>query len=364
MKIMYVMTDLALGGAEIQVMRMIERIYQNNNVIFVSMMVTESKEMKRKLDNMGVKLYSLGLERGSMTIKSFIDFLAIVRKEKPDVIHSHMIHANFLLRAASVFLHKCLKINTVHGEEEYAGKRKIIYRLTDFLVDYTVCCGKILYDQAIKKKIISTKKIKYICNGLDTNAYNFSNESRCKLREKYGISDEFVWITVGRLNEVKNHKYLLSEFRNLTKNNCMLVVVGDGPLYDELERYVCEFDLSNVIFTGKRNDIADLLSMADAFVLSSIHEGLPLSLQEAGAIGLPLVSTNVGGCSEVISEGVNGYLCESNVMGSLSESMRKVMEKSRIERERMGRKSREIMVGRFNMTKTVEKWLELYDNCH
>lgn len=363
MKIMYVMTDLALGGAEIQVMRMIECLSKNNKVIFVSMMAAESEEMKNKLDNMGVTFYSMGLERGSMNIKAFLAFLKIVRKEKPDVIHSHMIHANLLLRAASPFLHKSLKINTIHGEEEFAGKRKMIYRLTDYLVDYTVCCGKALYNQAIKKKIISSKRIKYICNGLDTNAYVFSNETRYKIRHQYGFTDEFIWITVGRLNEVKNHKYLLSEFRSLARYKCALVIVGDGPLRQELEQYVHKWGIANVLFMGKRDDVGELLSMADAFVLSSIHEGLPLSLQEAGAIGLPLVSTNVGGCNEAILEGKNGYLCESNVKGSLAGCMKTVMEQSIIDRNKMGIKSREIIVKKFDLSNTIDKWLGLYEKC-
>ena len=353
MKIIYVLTDLAMGGAEVQVIRMSQYMKeQNHQVILVSMMKAEADDMMQELKRIGVKYYSLDMNRGRVSINAFIDFIKIVRTENPDVIHSHMIHANLLLRSASPFIGCRRKINTIHGEEEYLGIRKIIYRLTDFAVDYTVCCGKILYEQAKRHNIVSSTKLKYICNGLNTNSYVYDETSRKRIRNSIQLNESFVWITVGRLSEVKNQSYLIEEFREVLIEypQTKLLIVGDGPLMGRLKQLTKVNNISNnVIFTGKRSDITELLSSADAFVLSSLHEGLPLSLQEAGAVGLPLVSTDVGGCNEVICEGLNGYLCESNKRLELAKKMMMIMEKTKDERIEMGERSREIVIEKFDI---------------
>lgn len=364
MKIMYVITSLNLGGAETQVLRMCKNMKEKaHDVCLVLMVDAQSDDILNKVKEHSIRCYSLHMKRGKASLKAYIHFLSVIKKEKPDVVHSHMIHANLLLRASAPFIKHTKKINTIHGEEEYLGRRKQIYRITDSLTDYTVCCGKNLYEQAKEYKIVSFRKLKYICNGLDTGEYLFDQRARLEKRISLQIDDEFVWITVGRLSEVKNQKYLIMEFKRImdVDSNAKLVIVGDGHLMDDLKQLSERSGLGkNVIFTGKRSDISELLSCADGFVLASVHEGLPLSLQEAGAVGIPLVSTDVGGCNEVIVEGKNGYLCESNEPGALSQAMLKVMQKNSEERALMGKMSREIIVEKFDITNVMKEWEELY----
>lgn len=366
MKIMYVLTDWAIGGAEIEVLRMCNFMQKSGHrVVVVSMMKPEASNMVEKLKDLCIDLYTLNMERGKADINSFLHFVKLVKLIKPDVVHSHMIHANFLLRASSPFLEKTIKINTIHGEEEYKGKRKLIYRITDNLVDYTVCCGKILYNQALELKLGSTKRLRYICNGLDTMQYMYCNDVyKNKFREENNIQKKFVWISVGRLNTVKNQAYLLSEFKKILciYPETVLLVVGDGPLKGALQNQIKQLNIvEQVHLLGQRDDVNKILSVADAFVLSSIHEGLPLSLQEAGAAGLPLVSTDVGGCNEVIEDGKNGYLCENNKEKQLFEKMLLIMEKPEEERRKMGEYSKKIVFDKFDIKNIMTKWEQLYN---
>ncbi len=177
------------------------------------------------------------------------------------------------------------------------------------------------------------------------------------------LLNDFVWITIGRLNKVKNQEYLISEFNLLQAEypNTKLIITGDGPMKDTLLNQVSALKLNNkVIFTGNRTDIVNLLSASDAFVLSSINEGLPLSLQEAGSVGLPLVATNVGGCSEVVYDGENGYLCESDKRGALSEAMIRIISIKEDQRRMMGDKSREIVKNNYDISSVATKWHVLY----
>ena len=366
MKILYVITDLHMGGAEIQVLRLCKYMSKdkNNNLFLVSMMSPESKDMMDELISYGVQVFSLNMKRGKASTRAYTKFISIVRNVRPDIIHTHMIHANILSRLARPLIGKIKIINTIHGEEEYLGKRIKIYKATDLWSDYTVACGKILYNEAKKFKICKPNKLRYICNGLDLKEYSFDQTARKKIRNQFNISeDTFLWITVGRLGEVKNQKYLITEFAKVCTifSQVKLMIVGDGPLEEKLKELVLRMNLQGkVIFTGKRNDVDKLLSSADAFVLSSIHEGLPLSMQEAAAEELPLVSTNVGGCNEVVEDGLNGYLCESNGENELSKAMCKLMGHNRDELIRMRKKSRMIAEEKFDILTTVKYWNKLY----
>lgn len=365
MRILYVITDLTLGGAEVQLLRICKYVTETTSdlVFFVSLMDEDAKEMSDTIRNYGIKYYSLGMKRGKASLLAYLKFIKILLEVKPDIIHSHMIHANLLARASRPFsLGKI--INTIHGEEEYSGRRKLIYKYTNFLANYTVACGKILYDQAKEYGISSEKRLRYICNGLNVNEYLFDESVRKDVRNEFDLNDSFVWMTVARLSEVKNQKYLIYEFKSVLDiyTEAKLIFVGDGPLKAKLMKQVSDLHLeSNVIFLGKRDDVKRLLCAADAFVLSSVHEGLPLSMQEAGAIGLPLVSTDVGGCNEMIREGINGFLCESNREGALSKAMCKVMSCNYEKIKEMGMISRMIIRDKYDMSDVMRQWSELYE---
>lgn len=366
MKILYVITDLALGGAEIQLLRMCKYVTENTSdqVCFVSLMDGEAEEMVETIKMYGIQYYSLGMKRGKASFDAYKKFIQLVKKINPDVIHSHMVHANFLVRFSKPFLGKVKIINTIHGEEEYNGRRKQIYKLTDNLADYTVACGKILFDQANAYGISSERRLKYICNGLDINEYSFDPEIRDSVRNELKLNDSFVWMNVARLSEVKNQRYLIKEFKNVYEKfqDVKLVLVGDGPLHSELVELTEKEQLTdNVSFLGQRDDVQRILCAADAFILSSINEGLPLSMQEAGAIGMPLVSTDVGGCNEMIKDGINGFLCESNKSGELGKAMMDVMECSRGRIEEMGRISHKIITDKFDMINVMKQWRDLYE---
>lgn len=366
MKILYLITSYGIGGASIQLHRMCNyMLKKGHEVILVTMLVAESQEMVEELEKKGALCFSLEMKRGQAKVSSIIKLVKIINKYSPDIINSHMVHANFLARIVKPFIrHKNVIINTIHGEEEYLGKRRIIYKLTNPFSTYTVCVGEVLKKQAVRLKIAPINNLKVIYNGLDTNFFAPKSTMRKKLREKNNIdSNVFIWINVGRYEKVKNQAYLIKEFKNIVYvfPNTKLFIVGYGTEMKNLYEIIKQEGLTqNIELIGKINNVEEILNMADAFVLSSIHEGLPLTLQEAGAVGLPLVSTDVGGCSEIIEEGVNGYLCVSNKPGALSQAMLNIMKKNKLEVNRMGEKSREIVVRKFDHLKVMEEWENLY----
>lgn len=367
MKIVYLVTSLSMGGAELQVIRIASKMAKSksNSVIYVSMIPHTSEQLVKKLSKYNIRYFSLNMVRGKASIKAYIKFINFIKEEQPDVIHSHMVHANLLLRLASPFIRCPMRINTVHGEEEYLGKRSLAYKVTDRFVNYTVFCSNTLLQRALDKKIVTLSRALMIYNGIDINAYNINSDLRKRYRDKYGIRDDcFVWMTVGRLERVKNYTFLLEEFHKVCNESkkIILIFIGDGSERGELEKLAKMKGIEKqVIFLGLQQNVDELLNMADAFVLSSIHEGMPLSLQEAASMRLPLIATNVGGCNEIIQEGVNGFLCESNVDGTIANAMLKLMKFSKEELAQMKSESRNIVEEKFRMDIVMKKWEILYE---
>ena len=365
MRVLFLITDFYMGGAEIQVLRLCHAMKELGYCVScVSLIEKSENDLSSQLDQIGIPCITLGMKRGKFSLVSLFIFYKIFRSFRPNIIHSHMVHANFFLRFVSIFFHSALLINTIHGEEEFLGYRPLIYRLSDSLIDKTVCCSNALAKQALHCKAVSRRNLLVIRNGLNTNKFFPDEKKRISLRQDYNYTPEcFVWMTVGRLDQVKNQTYMLKEFKklNTNKNHARLIIVGSGPDEYMLKQLAFDLDLKDkVIFTGKLIDVSDILNVADAFVLSSIHEGLPLSLQEAAATGLPLVSTDVGGCDEIVIQSVNGYLCKSNAEGALCDAMLKLMNLDHRTLVKMKLASRKRVLEYYNMDKIVGEWNSLY----
>lgn len=365
MKILYVITSYGVGGASIQLHRMCKYLLKKNNkIVLVSMTIPESSEMIDELLNNGIKFYCMNMARGKARLRDLMHFIKIVNAENPEIINSHMVHANLLVRMAQPFLNCKRIINTVHGEEEFLGRRKFLYQITDRGTNAVVCVGKTLANQARNLKIASYAKIVTIYNGLEIAQYSVDEKAGCKLRKEYLIENSnFVWVCVGRYEKVKNHAYLIREFKYVCRTfpNTKLFIVGYGEEYGNLIDIIKEEHLTDkIILTGKRTDICNFLSMADAFVLSSLHEGLPLTLQEAGAAALPMVCTDVGGCNEIVFDNKNGYLCKRPIETNLSSYMIKLMKLDGEKRKMMGRLSKKIVDENFDINKTMCDWINLY----
>lgn len=162
-------------------------------------------------------------------------------------------------------------------------------RLERYATDFWACSarsGEFFY----KKSILESDKFRIITNAIDTGAFAFHPETRKRLREELGISDAFVLGNVARLDPEKNHSFLLEVFSQIRRQrpSSVLLIVGQGRLETELKAKARLLGLESCVkFLGERNDVPDLYCAMDAFILPSQFEGLPMTLIEAQAAGLP-----------------------------------------------------------------------------
>ena len=363
LKILKVATGLAYGGAETQLKNVALRLKQRGWSQSVVSMLPPSAYVE-ELEAAGICVYNLRMRRKVPDPRAVLRLAAIMRRERPLLIHSHMIHANLLARMTRLFVKVPVLICTAHNIIEGGRPRELAYRLTDSLADITTQVSEAGKQRYIQVGAVPPHKIVYIPNGIDTSRFQPNPMVRQAVREQLGCApDAFVWLTVGRLEPVKNHLELLCAFREVTAvhPHARLLIAGQGPLQAATEQRITELGLAErVRLLGVRRDIPDLLNAADAFVLPSLWEGMPLTLLEASATALPIVATDVGGNAEVVLEGETGYLVPVKDTEALAQAMLRVMNLSEADRSAIGQAGRAHVVQNFDLERVVDRWEALY----
>jgi glycosyltransferase involved in cell wall biosynthesis len=199
-------------------------------------------------------------------------------------------------------------------------------------------------------------------NGVDTERFAPSAEKRQRVRAEFGFGDEFVWMAVGRLVVQKDFPNLLRAFAQLEDKKSILLIAGNGALRDELATYAAELGIADrVRFAGVRPDISGWYNAADAYVMSSIFEGLSIALLEAAASGLPFVATDVGGNREIVLDGVNGYLVPSKDSAALGSAMHRLVNLPAGELEEFRLASRNHCMEKYSMREIIREWEAIYE---
>ncbi|QZA32871.1 glycosyltransferase [Hydrogenibacillus sp. N12] len=361
-KVDFLTTALNYGGAETQLVRLAMRLKKREwNVRVISMLPPAA--YVSELEVTGIPVFSLDMRRGIPDPRALLRLASILRRERPLVLHSHMVHANLLARASRFLIRTPVLVCTAHNIVEGGRLREMGYRLTDPLCDLTTQVSRAGLERYVRVGAVPRIKIRHIPNGVDTHQFRPNTESRHRLRKELGIEDEFVWLAVGRLEEAKDYPTMLKAFAEIKKNrpHSKLLIAGQGSLKDGVEKLARDLGLTgSVIFLGVRRDVPDLMNAVDAYVMSSAWEGMPMVLLEASAVGLPIVATDVGGNREVVLDGVTGFLVPPKKPQALAGAMMNVMDLSPEERAAMGSAGRKHIEANYSMDRVVEMWEALY----
>ena len=336
-------TNMARGGAETQVALVAGELRRRGHRVDVVSLLPPSA-YAAELQAADVGLQAPGLARIAFTLA----------KLRPEILHCHMFHANLAGRLLGTVLPFPAIISTLHSTaESKAGTggqlraRDFVYRLTNGLADAVVGVSTAVVDRHRSAHAIRTARV--IPNGIDTGRFHpASRDQRARMRAALGLTNEFTWIAVGRLMWKKNFQALLRAFP--ADSGTALLLVGAGPDEPELRASAGP----NIRFLGERTDIPDLLGAADAYVISSTVEGLPLALLEAAACGLPCLATDVGGIRET---GIGFVLQNSS---ELADGLRHVQSLTPEQRTALGQAGRTIVESRFSLSAVATEWENLY----
>jgi len=281
------------------------------------------------LEELGIKVYYLN--KSKFNFLTLTDLLGLVEKIDADILHLHGYGATTFGRVCG----KIKKIPCIVHEHMYDVKIPSYQRLADLLLSRThyqaIAVSKSVKEFLVSYRKIAEERIDVIYNGAPLDAYrkNVENklfhEKKRDWKAKLNIPESYKTVgIVGRLHAIKGHCYFLEAVKLIKKEykKAKFIVIGDGELLEQLKNKCQKLGISeDVIFTGYCDDVPSMLINIDIKVISSLSEGVPLTLFEAMAANCAIVSTNVGGISEVIMNNDTGLLVPPKDPEALAEKI-------------------------------------------
>jgi len=411
-----IITRMIPGGASKVVLQIIEAASRKYDITLIA--------GKEDLDNAILKVLSEecnvviipSLVRSISPLKDYKAYREIyceLRRNDFDVVHTHTSKAGYLGRKAAIKAEVPVIIHSPHGSiytdgsniegvpSLSFGKRmlqmaeKSVGRNTTWLTTLSEHEKEICLNLALSKK----ENTVVIHNGIDIEKFSVTNDERKTEREKMGFEeDDIVLLSIGRLSSEKGHSVLIDAFgqiqkalgtrqegredigehrtSNSIKKRLCLIIVGDGPERENLEKQAIELQLSmnsnqlvvgascgdlwsDVIFAGHCDEVKKYFAMSDIFILPSFYEGFGIVVLEAMAAGLPVIASRVGGLPEIISDGVDGILVSPSDPDLLYSSISELVESE--EKIQCFANSGKENVKNFSVKKMQEAYLKLYE---
>jgi glycosyltransferase involved in cell wall biosynthesis len=224
-------------------------------------------------------------------------------------------------------------IYTAHGFHFYKGAPDInwimYYPAEWFLSHITDVLITINHEDYARARALHAERTVMIPGvGLDTEKFESAKTNFEQKRKDFGIPlDSFLIMSVGELNENKNHRVIIRAIAGLKEIKPYYLICGEGPEKERLQKLAQRLNVENqVIFGGLRSDIHELLKIADCFAFPSKREGLGIAALEAMAAGLPIITSNSGGITEYSEDGKTGFVCRPDDVIGFAETIRKVAE--------------------------------------
>lgn len=360
MKILYVITGLGLGGAEKVTINLAEEMYRKGHQVKIAYL-TGDAIVKPLISD--IELVSLELNSISNILNSLSIYRKLLMQFKPDVIHSHMVHANIFSRLNRLlYISYPRLICSAHSNYEGGRLRMLAYRLTHCLSDVTTNVSKNAVKQFEELKAVPKGGMITVYNGIDLRKFSSNLSTRRNILQQLNIDESSkILLSVGRLTDPKDYPNLINAVSILKSRslNFKLLIVGDGNLRKDIEQQIKKLNMvNNIILLGARNDIPELMNTADLFLLSSKYEGFGLVIAEAMACEKFVVATDCGGSSEIL--GNTGILVPIQNSQLLAKGIEKAFSLSQDEIMRNGKKARKRVETLFSLNSIVDKWLTIY----
>lgn len=349
LRIVHLVSSLQVGGMEQFVLRLAdEQSRRGHRVTVIGLQGGPLLEQAREL---GIAAQVLGgahpLVRAARAAKSLAQL-------RPQIVHAHNPSALSYALLAKLG-RRTRVIMTRHGQ----GAKRISglhWRCTDAVVAVSEAAAEAMRERYPNR----TDKITVILNGVQITG---ASQSRDEIRAALGLGGAVVGIIVARIDPLKGHDCLLRALATLRDQGtrATLLVAGDGPEREKIQDLALQLGLTGheIRFLGFRNDVLDLLSASDFFVLPSHTEGLPLSLLEAMAHRLPVVATPVGGIPEVIRDGHTGLLVPVNEPPALAQAIDRLC-RDPAWRRTLGEAAYRDAVEHYSFGTMTERYEELY----
>ena len=379
-KILYVITKSNFGGAQRQVFDLATGLSKEKFEVAVAL--GGKGLLKEKLDAAGIR--TISVETLGRDVKIFSDLISffkifqIIKKEKPDIVHTHSPKAgglslfavfvlNLFLKLKATGSYKLKAIYTSHGwtfRENRGGLWQILVRLASWLIvalsDKTIVVSE--DDKRETSDFLGVKeKIVCIQNGIGTINFLEKVAARKKILPRQEKLTDTFWF--GAIAELHKNKGLNFAIEAMDKNlPAILVIIGEGEERKNLEKLIMERGLSEKVFlAGQVDNAATFLKAFDVFLLPSLKEGMPYSVLEAGVAGRPMIASAVGGLPEIISDMESGILVQTGRPAEIKKAMEFLLNNPE-RRAVFGAALQNAVISKFGLSKMLGKVENLYNS--
>lgn len=276
-------------------------------------------------------------------LKGIINAVKTIKKYQVDVIHCNTPVGGLIGRVSGRLTGVKKVIYTAHGFHFYHGSpffnRTVLKWAEYYLARWTdaiITINKEDYGAAEQFHLRNHGNVYQIHGvGINLNEFQRNNDVRTFMRNKLKINEStFVLISAGDLNKNKNYELALKAFAEAKINDSCYLICGTGKEETKLKEISRSLGIDNrVLFLGYRNDVSSLMQAADAYLITSKREGLPRAMMEAMAIGLPCIASRIRGCTDLIENGVGGFLCDLDKPYEFARAIKRIAESNEFQTE-------------------------------
>lgn len=307
LRVMLVVHSLSTGGAEVMVASLAEALHRHGIAVVVVPLARVESTIELRLLESGISVYHID-KRAGFDPRVIPRLRCAIQDFQPTVVHTHLPVLPYVFPAARWRSRSIRIVHTFHSTAMMETRRPTT-RIVNWVAIRSgvvaVAPSDEVRDSVLALYGVKSESVRTVLNGVELSRFQFDKE--------IPRDNTMRLLCVARLEPVKNHRLLLDVVATLqgahTGQLFKLVLVGEGSMRMDLERYAAELGVESLVsFAGLQSQTESFYRDADVFVLLSRYEGLPMSVLEAMAAGVPVVATNVGGMSEVVQNGENGYL--------------------------------------------------------
>jgi glycosyltransferase involved in cell wall biosynthesis len=367
-RVLHLITGLNTGGAELALFRLLQSMDRQRFDTQVVCMIPVGS-VGEKIRALGLPVTSLEMPPGHPTLKGMGRLLKLLRTFKPDVLQTWLYHADLLgLLAARLASVKTIVWNIRSAEMDFLQYRWLsgqVVKLCALLSNMpTAVIVNSRAGQTIHSKLgYHPKEWIFLPNGIDTEVFRPDLPARNHLRQEWNVAeDELLIGTVGRIDPQKDHATFIQAADLARKKHAKLrfVCVGGGPeeYQQKMKALAAQSNLSGLLWAGPRTDMPAVYNALDILVSSSIGEGFPNVVAEAMACETPCVVTTVGDSAILVAE--TGIGVSPGNPEALAESILRMLELPKTERNRLGQKARQRIADNFSLQKMVNEYSALY----
>ncbi len=328
MKIVRVINSLHNGGVQLRLERVARDLAARGHDVSIVCTAEEGPNAPRVRDS-GVRVEVVPVAKWKSP-RAWWRLAAHLRRERPDVVHSHMFRQNAPATIAARLAGVRKVYAQVHLVNTYKNRGwvrtdRVLSRLRTAMLAVSEGVAKDIRDALHP---FPPPRLRVLYNGVDLSPFAGLDRAKCRTDLRAGLrlpDDAFLVVNLARLHPEKNQGQLLDVFARVVADSprAHLLLAGEGEARADLESHTRRLGISdNVVFAGQRGDVPALLAGCDAFVLPSIQEGFSNAILEAMAAGLPVIASDTGGAREVVRDGENGWVVAVRHPAPLEEKLR------------------------------------------